>query len=32
MFTGLIEDLGEIVSDGEKGNSFQLTVASHFRL
>jgi len=32
MFTGLIEDLGEIVQMGKKENSFQLTVASHFSL
>ncbi|HPD61665.1 MAG TPA: riboflavin synthase [Thermodesulfobacteriota bacterium] len=32
MFTGLIEDLGEIVQIGKKGNSFQLTIASHFDL
>ena len=28
MFTGLIEDLGEIVQIGKKGNSFQITVTS----
>ena len=32
MFTGLIEDLGEVVQIGKKGNSFQLTIASHFAL
>lgn len=28
MFTGLIEDLGEIVQIGKKGNSFQVTITS----
>jgi len=32
MFTGLIEDLGEIVQIGKRENSFQLTIASHFDL
>ena len=32
MFTGLIEDLGEIVQIGKKENSFQLTIAAHFDL
>ena len=28
MFTGLIEDIGEIVQIGKKGNSFQLTIST----
>lgn len=32
MFTGLIEDLGEIVRIGRKENSFQVTIAAHFQL
>ena len=32
MFTGLIEDLGEIVQIGKKENSFQITIASHVDL
>lgn len=32
MFTGLIEDIGEIVQIGKKENSFQLTIAAHFDL
>jgi riboflavin synthase len=32
MFTGLIEDVGEIVQIGKKENFFQLTIASHFDL
>lgn len=32
MFTGLIEDIGEIVQIGRKGESFQIAVASHLAL
>jgi len=32
MFTGLIEDLGEIVQIGKREKSFQLTIAAHFEL